>query len=406
MPVGGLVELDLQAVSGVRLGTSMAGIRQTERDDLTVFEISAGSQVAATFTKNRFCAAPVTLAKKHLLETAPRYLLINSGNANAGLGDLGLLAAEQCCSALADLTQSSATTVLPFSTGVIGEPLPVDKLIAGLGAAIDNLAEDHWENAAQAIMTTDTCPKGCSKTFQLEGETVTITGIAKGSGMIRPDMATMLSYIATDMPVSQPVLQQMLAQAVALSFNSITVDGDTSTNDAVVLIATAALDCEEIQSTADSRYAAMFDKLCEVCAYLAEAIVRDGEGATKLITIQVEQAASVADAKEVAYTVAHSPLVKTAFFAADPNWGRILSAVGRANIDSMNVDDIAIYLDQVCIVEAGKRSAAYTEEQGQQVMLQDEISVRICLAQGDHTASVLSCDLSYDYVKINAEYRS
>ncbi len=239
MPVGGLVELDLQAVSGVRLGTSMAGIRQTERDDLTVFEISAGSQVAATFTKNRFCAAPVTLAKKHLLETAPRYLLINSGNANAGLGDLGLLAAEQCCSALADLTQSSATTVLPFSTGVIGEPLPVDKLIAGLGAAIDNLAEDHWENAAQAIMTTDTCPKGCSKTFQLEGETVTITGIAKGSGMIRPDMATML--------------QQMLAQAVALSFNSITVDGDTSTNDAVVLIATAVLDCQEIQSCNDVR---------------------------------------------------------------------------------------------------------------------------------------------------------
>jgi len=406
MPVGGLVELDLQAVSGVRLGTSMAGIRQTERDDLTVFEMSAASQVAATFTNNRFCAAPVTLAKKHLLAAAPRYLLINSGNANAGLGDLGLLAAEHCCSALADLTQSSATTVLPFSTGVIGEPLPVDTLIAGLAAAIDNLAEDHWENAAQAIMTTDTCPKGCSKTFELDGETVTITGIAKGSGMIRPDMATMLSYIATDMPVSQRVLQQMLAQAVALSFNSITVDGDTSTNDAVVLIATAALDCQEIQSTADSRYAAMFDKLCEVCVYLAEAIVRDGEGATKLITIQVEQAASVADAKEVAYTVAHSPLVKTAFFAADPNWGRILSAVGRANIDSMNVDDIAIYLDQVCIVEAGKRSAAYTEEQGQKVMLQDEISVRICLAQGEHTASVLSCDLSYDYVKINAEYRS
>jgi len=406
MPVGGLVELDLQAVAGVRIGTSKAGIRQTERDDLTVFEVSSTSRVAATFTKNRFCAAPVSLARKHLAEATPRYLLINSGNANAGLGNLGLLAAQQCCEGLAALTQCSAEAVLPFSTGVIGEPLPVDKLIAGLDAAVGNLAEDNWESAAQAIMTTDTCPKGCSQTFELAGETVTITGIAKGSGMIRPDMATMLSYIATDMPVSLSILQKMLVQAVDVSFNSITVDGDTSTNDAVVLIATAALNCDEIQSSDDPRYAVFFEKLCEVCCYLAEAIVRDGEGATKLISIDVEQALSISDAKEVAYTVAHSPLVKTAFFAADPNWGRILSAVGRANIETLNVDEISIYLDQTCIVEAGKRCESYTEEQGQQVMDQDEITVRICLAQGECKASVLSCDLSYDYVKINAEYRS
>jgi len=406
MPVGGLVELDLKKVTGVRIGTSKAGIKQTQRDDVTVFEISPESQVAATFTKNKFCAAPVHLAKKNLAEGQPRYLLINSGNANAGLGDLGLLAAEQCCEGLAMLTNTTTTAVLPFSTGVIGEPLPVDKLISGLAPAIDNLADDHWDNAAKAIMTTDTCPKGCSKTFDLAGETVTITGIAKGSGMIRPDMATMLSYIATDMPVSQPVLQKILIDAVDISFNSITVDGDTSTNDAVVLIATSALTCDEIQSTDDPRYAQLFEKLSEVCCYLAEAIVRDGEGATKLINIQVEQAASLADAKEVAYTVAHSPLVKTAFFAADPNWGRILSAVGRAKIEQMNVNAISIYLDKTCIVESGQRSESYTEEQGQQVMEKDEITVRICLAQGEYKASVLTCDLSYDYVKINAEYRS
>ncbi len=406
MPVGGVVELDLKAVNGVRIGTSKAGIRQAEREDLTVFELSSTSRVAATFTNNKFCAAPVSLAKNNLAETTPRYLLINSGNANAGLGDLGLLAAEQCCEGLAKLAQVPLTAVLPFSTGVIGEPLPVDKLISGLPSAFDNLAEDNWVGAANAIMTTDTCPKGCSKTFELDGATITITGIAKGSGMIRPDMATMLSYIATDMPISQALLSKMLLRAVDVSFNSITVDGDTSTNDAVVLIATAALDVDELQSSDDPRYNDFFKNLCEVCCYLAEAIVRDGEGATKLINIQVEQAASISDAKEVAYTVAHSPLVKTAFFAEDPNWGRILSAVGRAQIESLNVAEISIYLDQTCIVEAGKRSESYTEEQGQQVMGKEEITVRICLAQGEHKASVLSCDLSYDYVKINAEYRS
>lgn len=406
MPVGGIVKLDLRAVAGIRLGTSSAGIRQTQRDDLTIIEMAHASQVAAVFTNNRFCAAPVSVAKKHLAEAVPRYLLINSGNANAGLGELGLSAAQQCCEGLARLTQLTESKVLPFSTGVIGEALPTNKLIAGLAPALDNLSTDNWANAAAAIMTTDTCEKGCSQTLMLGGQTVTITGIAKGSGMIRPDMATMLSYIATDMPISRPLLQRMLKKAVDASFNSITVDGDTSTNDAVVLIATAALDCNEMESIDDPRYEEFFNKLNEVCLYLAEAIVRDGEGATKLIRVQVEQAASEEDAKEVAYTVAHSPLVKTAFFAADPNWGRILSAVGRAKIDYIDVDNVAIYLDQTCIVKAGKRCEEYTEEQGQQVMNQDDIVVRICMGQGEHRASVLSCDLSYDYVKINAEYRS
>jgi len=406
MPVGGIVTLDLRAVAGIRLGTSSAGIRQTQRDDLTIIEMAHASQVAAVFTNNRFCAAPVSVAKKHLAEAVPRYLLINSGNANAGLGQLGLSAAQQCCEGLASLTQSTEAKVLPFSTGVIGEALPVNKLVAGLSPALESLSADNWAKAAAAIMTTDTCEKGCSQTLTLAGKTVTITGIAKGSGMIRPDMATMLSYIATDMPISRPLLQRMLKKAVDASFNSITVDGDTSTNDAVVLIATAAVDCNEMESIDDPRYEEFFNKLNEVCLYLAEAIVRDGEGATKLIRVQVEQAASEEDAKEVAYTVAHSPLVKTAFFAADPNWGRILSAVGRAKIDYIDVDNVAIYLDQTCIVKAGKRCEEYTEEQGQQVMNQDDIVVRICMGQGEHRASVLSCDLSYDYVKINAEYRS
>ena len=406
MPVGGTAPLKLKAIAGVRIGTSSAGISQTQRDDLTVFELNAQAQVAAVFTRNKFCAAPVVLAKKHLTEDSPRYLLINSGNANAGLGDAGVLASQTCCVQLAQKVGAKETQVLPFSTGVIGEPLPIDKLVGGLQAAVDSFSEDNWPKAAKAIMTTDTCEKGCSRTIELDGVDVTITGIAKGSGMIRPDMATMLSYIATDMPISKAVLQQMLKEAVDVSFNSISVDGDTSTNDAVVLMATAATDMSPIELPKDPRYQVFLSSLKEVCYFLAEAIVRDGEGATKLIKVQVEQADSVNDAKEVAYTVAHSPLVKTAFFASDPNWGRILAAVGRADITNINVDTVSIYLDDTCIVKAGKRSLDYTEEQGQKVMNQEEILVRICLAQGVSSSTVLTCDLSYDYVKINAEYRS
>ncbi|MEO1888835.1 MAG: bifunctional glutamate N-acetyltransferase/amino-acid acetyltransferase ArgJ [Cycloclasticus sp.] len=406
MPVGGVVALTLKAISGIRIGTASAGISQTIRDDVTVFELAAGTQVAAVFTKNKFCAAPVTLAKKHLKDSAAKYLLINSGNANAGLGDLGLVSAQQCCQGLADVAKVEAMNVLPFSTGVIGEPFPVDKLTAVLQDAVNNVAEDNWPSAAKAIMTTDTCEKGCSRTFELNDAEVTITGIAKGSGMIHPNMATMLSYIATDMPIQQELLQTMLSEAADASFNRITVDGDTSTNDAVVLMATSKVDVPLIDSQDDARYGLFLSKLKEVCCYLAEAIVRDGEGATKLINIQVENARSEQDAKEVAYTIAQSPLVKTAFFASDPNWGRILAAVGRANIASLNVDKVSIYLNDVCIVDAGKRAEDYTEEQGQAVMNKEEITVRVCLAQGDYKSSVLTCDLSYDYVKINAEYRS
>ncbi|ORU92992.1 MAG: bifunctional ornithine acetyltransferase/N-acetylglutamate synthase [Cycloclasticus sp. symbiont of Poecilosclerida sp. N] len=406
MPVGGLVSLNLKAISGIRMGTASAGISQTEHDDVAVFELAEGTQTAAVFTKNKFCAAPVTLAKHHLLESVPKYLLVNSGNANAGLGDAGLLSANQCCEELGRLARAKKAEILPFSTGVIGESLPVDKIIVSLQTALDHLSEDNWYAAAKAIMTTDTVEKGCTRTVNLAGVDVTITGIAKGSGMMRPDMATMLSYIATDMPIAKCVLQKMLKEAVDMSFNGITVDGDTSTNDAVVLMATAAVDTPFIDSIDDSRYGVFLSTLIEVCAFLSEAVVRDGEGATKLIKVQVEQAASWHDAKKVAYTIAHSPLVKTAFFASDPNWGRILAAVGRVNIDNIRVEDVAIYLDDVCIVDSGKRALDYSEEKGQAVMNQEEITVRVCLAQGEYEASVLTCDLSYDYVKINAEYRS
>ncbi|MBQ0725054.1 MAG: bifunctional glutamate N-acetyltransferase/amino-acid acetyltransferase ArgJ [Cycloclasticus sp.] len=406
MAVGKSTELHLKAISGIRIGTASAGIRQNVRDDIVLFELADTTRVAAVFTKNKFCAAPVTLARQHLADTRPNYLLVNSGNANAGLGTQGLLAAKQCCEGLAERVNSKTANILPFSTGVIGEPLPVNKVIDALQAAVDDLNAEHWAKAAKGIMTTDTRVKGCSRSLELDGETITLTGIAKGSGMIRPDMATMLSYVATDMPISQPVLQSMLNKAVNVSFNRITVDGDTSTNDALILMATGVVDTPEIKSEDESRYAEFLIVLSELCQYLAESIVRDGEGASKLIKVNVEGAASAEDAEKVAYTVAHSPLVKTAFFASDPNWGRILAAIGRAKAEQLNVDQVSIYLGDVCIVKAGMRASDYTEAQGQHVMQQDEITVRIDLAQGVCSTTVLTCDLSYDYVKINAEYRS
>lgn len=406
MAVGKSAELNLSAIPGIRIGTASAGIRQNVRDDIVLFELADTTRVAAVFTKNKFCAAPVTLARQHLADARPNYLLINSGNANAGLGTQGLLAAQQCCEALAERVNSKTANILPFSTGVIGEPLPVNKVISALQVAVDDLDTEHWPKAATGIMTTDTRVKGCSRSLELDGATITLTGIAKGSGMIRPDMATMLSYVATDMPISQPVLQSMLNKAVNVSFNRITVDGDTSTNDALILMATGVVDTPEIESEDDSRYAEFLNVLSELCQFLAEAIVRDGEGATKLIKVEINGAASAEDAEKVAYTVAHSPLVKTAFFASDPNWGRILAAIGRAKAEQLNVDQVSIYLADVCIVKAGMRAADYTEAQGQHVMQQDEITVRIELAQGVFSTTVLTCDLSYDYVKINAEYRS
>lgn len=391
-------------IHGVALGTTNAGIKQTVRDDLLVFQFPESATCAAVFTQNAFCAAPVHVARTNLAH-APRWLLINSGNANAGTGEQGMNDARQTCQDLAQLVGGNAQQVLPFSTGVIGQPLPVEKIAIGLPKAISNLAENQWQQAAQAIMTTDTFPKGVSKMIMLDGETVTINGISKGAGMIQPNMATMLGFIATDAKISQPLLQHCLANAVELSFNRITVDGDTSTNDACVLVASGCSLAPEIVANSE-HYKIFAAAVLAVNKELAELIVRDGEGATKLMRIVVSEAADDAEAVQVAKTIAHSPLVKTAFFASDPNWGRILAAVGRAGVKEMELEKIRIYLDDVCIVRDGGRAADYTEEAGQAVMNQAEIVIGVKLGRGDATQTVLTCDFSYDYVKINAEYRT
>ena len=391
-------------ISGVQLGTTNAGIKQTVRDDLLIFQFVETATCAAVFTQNAFCAAPVHIAKAHLSH-APRWLLINSGNANAGTGEQGMSDARQTCRDLAQITGGHMQQVLPFSTGVIGQPLPVEKITSALPHALENLAENHWEQAAQAIMTTDTFPKGVSKVITLDGETVTINGISKGAGMIQPNMATMLSFIATDAKISQPLLQQCLAMAAELSFNRITVDGDTSTNDACVLVASGCSLAPEIVADSEN-YQIFAAAILDVSKTLAELIVRDGEGATKLMRIVVSEAANDAEAVQVAKTIAHSPLVKTAFFASDPNWGRILAAVGRAGVESMELEKIRIYLDDVCIVRDGGRATDYTEEAGQAVMNQAEIIIGVKLGRGEAVQTVLTCDFSYDYVKINAEYRT
>lgn len=391
-------------IPGVRIGIASAGIKKPGRKDIVLIELAAGTTCAGTFTRNAFCAAPVTLAKQKLRVAKPRYFLINTGNANAGTGKQGLADSAMCCSELAKLLGSTADAVLPFSTGVIGEPLPVAKIVAALPAAITALNENNWADAAHGIMTTDTVPKGCSRTVKLARGEVTITGISKGSGMIRPDMATMLAYIATDAAIEQTLLQDMLTQAVRYSFNRITVDGDTSTNDACMLVATGAGGIHIEKGTSD--YEDFSAALGAVCEELAQAIVRDGEGATKLITVDVNGGRDESECEQVAYTVAHSPLIKTAFFASDPNWGRILAAVGRAGVYGLDLDAVEIYLGDVCIVRNGGRALDYTEDKGRAVMSQSEIPVRIELARGSSTARVWTCDFSYDYVKINAEYRT
>ncbi len=392
----------MHGVAGVRLGTASAGIKTPGRRDLVVMALAPQSTVAGVFTRNGFCAAPVQVAKEHLATEATRYLLINTGNANAGTGAEGIANARRTCAALAQLQGVSAPAVLPFSTGVIGEQLPVERILSALPDACEALAEDGWRGAALGIMTTDTRPKGASTSVVIDGEPVTVTGIAKGAGMIRPDMATMLGFIATDVQVPQPLLQQVLERAVAKSFNRITIDGDTSTNDALMLLATG-----QGAVRIDTHNLAAFEQAVEdVCVQLAQAIVRDGEGATKFVTVTVEGGATSAESLAIAYTIAESPLVKTALFASDPNWGRILAAIGRAGVADLDVGRVRVWLDDVLIAELGGRAASYTEAAGQAVMDREEITIKVELQRGACAETVWTCDLSHEYVRINAEYRS
>jgi glutamate N-acetyltransferase/amino-acid N-acetyltransferase len=400
----------MHPISGLRLGTTCAGIKKPDHRDLVVMELCEGANVAAVFTRNAFCAAPVIVAREHLDKQTPKYLLVNTGNANAGTGEQGLQDARTCCDALASTVACAREAVLPFSTGVISEPLQVDKITGAIPLAISALDETGWVDAAHGILTTDTVPKGASSQLEIDGQTVTVTGISKGSGMIRPDMATMLAYIATDAQVPQPVLQACLVRAVNQSFNRITVDGDTSTNDACVLMATGQSAATVEQNEGES-FEALSAAITDICEQLALAIVRDGEGATKLITVSVEAGDNEAECLQVAYTIAHSPLVKTAFFASDPNWGRILAAVGRAGIANLDINAIELYLaaageDDVCLARHGGRDPDYREERAQQIMDQTEITVRVVLNRGVASERVWTCDFSYDYVRINAEYRT
>ena len=385
----------LLPVKGVQLGFAEANIRKQNRKDVLVMTLSEGTRVAGVFTKNQFCAAPVTLCKDHLGSgNEIRALVVNTGNANAGTGEDGLRHAKETCVALADLIGAkSASQILPFSTGVILEPLPVDRVIAGLPACISNLKEDNWLNA------------GYSKQITLAGKTITITGISKGSGMIHPNMATMLGYIATDASISQSALEKLIDYAVNRSFNCITVDGDTSTNDSLILMATGQSGIAEVQDES-ADYFLLRDAMTEVATLLAQAIVRDGEGATKFMTVQVEAGRDVDECRKVAYAISHSPLIKTAFFASDPNLGRILAAIGYAGVDNLDVNAMQLYLGDVLVVEHGGRAQAYREEQGAAVMKEAEILVRVVLNRGKASATVWTCDFSYDYVKINADYRS
>lgn len=396
----------LLPVTGVTLGIAEAGIKKANRKDLLVMVLDEGTQAAGVFTQNRFCAAPVTVAKQHLAHAAIRALVVNTGNANAGTGEAGIQHALATCAEAGRLLGCATQQVLPFSTGVIMEPLPVDKIVHGLPAAVANCKADNWFNAAHAIMTTDIVPKAASKQVQIGGKTVTVTGIAKGSGMIRPNMATMLGYVATDAVIGQPLLQALVKHAADQSFNRITVDGDTSTNDAFIVLATGKAGHAEITRQDSSEFAQLQQTVTAVAAELAKMIVRDGEGATKFITVQIEAGKDTDECAKVAYAIAHSPLVKTAFFASDPNLGRILAAIGYAGVNDLNVDTIQLYLDDVLVAEKGGRAAHYQEADGQRVMNQSEITIRVVLNRGSASTTVWTCDFSYDYVKINASYRS
>ncbi len=400
----------LLPVAGVTLGVTEANIRKPGRRDLLVIKLEEGARVAGVFTANRFCAAPVTVAREHLSTIAPdasvRALVVNTGCANAGTGREGIAAARRTCGDLARLLDCSSSQVLPFSTGVIMEPLPVERIVAGFPACLSDLKADNWLAAAQAIMTTDTLPKAASRRIKVGGADVTVTGIAKGAGMIRPNMATMLGFVACDARVSLPVAKAAVAHAAQRSFNCITVDGDTSTNDSFMLIATGKADMPGIGDARGADYTALVDGVSAVAAELAQAIVRDGEGATKFITIRVEGGRNDEECSKVAYAIAHSPLVKTAFFASDPNLGRILCAVGNAGIADLAVEQVDLHLDDVLVVKNGGRSPDYREADGQRVMKQAEITVRVVLNRGAAAATVWTCDFSHDYVTINAEYRT
>lgn len=402
----GLGELPvMHPVAGFELGIASAGIKKPGRRDVVLMRCAEGSTVAGVYTQNAFCAAPVLLCKQRM-QSSPRYLLVNTGNANAATGEPGLQAANAVCQELAGLLGCPVEQVLPFSTGVIGEPLPVAKIVAALPAAISDLREENWALAAEGIMTTDTLPKGASVQFQHNGVTVTVTGISKGAGMIRPNMATMLGYIATDAAVSQDILQNILHDAANKSFNRITIDGDTSTNDSCILVATGQAALTPITEAQGELYEALREAIEQVAMQLAQAIVRDGEGATKFVTVQVQGGANQQECLDVAYAVAHSPLIKTALFASDPNWGRIVAAIGYAGVKDLNTEQVNVYLNDVCIVAQGGRAQAYTEEQGAAVMQQAEILIRIELERGGSSETIWTTDLSHEYVRINAEYRS
>jgi glutamate N-acetyltransferase / amino-acid N-acetyltransferase len=404
----------LHDIAGLRIGVAEAGIKKANRKDLTVVMIDEGSSVAGVFTQNRFCAAPVQICREHLQfsqnNRAPsvgiRAMVINTGNANAGTGEDGLMRARSTCVALAKKLGLSSQQVLPFSTGVIMESLPYDRIAAGLDAAIDDAKTSHWHRAAEAIMTTDTVPKAFSKQIQIADKTISITGISKGAGMIRPNMATMLGFMATDACVAPELMQQLATELANGSFNCITVDGDTSTNDSFVVIATNKVQHAPIDSWISTDGVALKAAMLEVARNLAQAIVRDGEGATKFISVQVDGGKTSEECRKVAYAIAHSPLVKTAFFASDPNLGRILAAVGYAGIEDLDQTKIDLFLDDVNVATKGGRNPSYQESDGQRVMKQSEITVRVVLGRGKVSETVWTCDLSYDYVKINADYRS
>lgn len=398
----------LKPVPGLRLGTTCAGIKKSGRKDLVLIELPEESRCAGVFTRNAFCAAPVTVAKGHLedCDGRARYLLVNTGNANAGTGQQGLDDARACCEAVAREMGVRVEQVLPFSTGVIGEHLPMEVLRAGIPRAADALDEAGWADAAEGILTTDTRPKGLSVDFTLDGTKYVVTGIAKGAGMIRPNMATMLGYLATDAAVEGEVLQQILAEAAGISFNRVTVDGDTSTNDACVLMATGAAGNPPVASLDSPLGLALREAVQEVAVHLAQALVRDGEGASKFVTVTVNGGVDEGECLDVAFTIAHSPLVKTALFASDPNWGRLLAAIGRARVDGLDVEKVGLYLNDVLIAENGCRAESYTEEQGVAAMAPEDIVIRVELDRGAAGASVWTTDFSYDYVRINAEYRT
>jgi glutamate N-acetyltransferase/amino-acid N-acetyltransferase len=408
MAVGNDALGELYPVPGLRLATVSAGIKQTGHPDLVLMELAEGAATAAVFTRNAFCAAPITVAREHLQASAgrSRFLLVNSGNANAGTGQGGIAAARECTDAVATAAQVSAESVLPFSTGVIGEPLPVDLIQAAIPAAFKALSADGWVHAASGIMTTDTRPKGHSLKFGVAGREYVMTGIAKGAGMIRPNMATLLAYVATDLAVEHGLLQKLLAAAVETTFNRITVDGDTSTNDACVLVATGVAGNDPVTDSTSPLCNALREALERLCLVLAQGLVRDGEGASKFVSVQVDGGREEHECLDVAFTIAHSPLVKTALFASDPNWGRLLAAIGRAGLEDLDVDRVGLYLNDLLIASEGCRAASYTEEQGVAAMAPEEIVIRVELNRGNSSATVWTTDFSYDYVRINAEYRS